>query len=462
MHTTLLKRSHLRCALVIAVSAVGIGRPMVGLAEPAGAKPVDLLKLIDPKRDAVAGDWKFDGGALLVPKGNGVRLQVPYTPPAGYRLEMIVERKEGRDGLIVGLIVGGRQAVAAIDCWNGRSGLGQIDGKGSHDNESTVRRRVIPDGKPCTLVFVVQPDGVEATCDGRRVFSWHGDVARLSLSNDWVVQNRNGFFLADNQVSMRISKMELIPFVGQNTAPAAAPVPQIGQASTQQIVERVEPSLVVVEVALEKGTSQGSGFLLDKQGTFVTNYHVIEGAKSVEVKFRDKSTAAVPGYLAILPGKDLAILRCQPGARKLEPLPLAATQPAKGEAVLTFGAPLGFGATVSDGIVSAIRSGSDVSEILNGKSDNDVYSNSLGYDLDATWLQVTAPISPGNSGGPLVNMRGEVLGLNTWSLRSGQNLNFAISAQHIKTLLTSASANHPFAELPKPREGREVAALGDA
>ncbi|HEV3004774.1 MAG TPA: trypsin-like peptidase domain-containing protein [Pirellulales bacterium] len=234
-----------------------------------------------------------------------------------------------------------------------------------------------------------------------------------------------------------------------------------GQTSTAQVVRIVEPSIVVVEVTLENGTSQGSGFILDTQGTFVTNYHVIEGAKSVRIKFREGSTAEVPGYLAILPGKDLAILRCRPTGRQLQPLELADAQPEKGESVLTFGAPLGFGATVSDGIVSAIRSGNDVSEVMKRGSDHDIYTKSMGYDLDAIWVQITAPTSPGNSGGPLVNMKGEVLGLNTWCLKSGQNLNFAISSDHIRKLRSSDDGtNHSFSELPKPREGHGES-LGD-
>jgi hypothetical protein len=129
--------------------------------------------------------------------------------------------------------------------------------------------------------------------------------------------------------------------------------------------------------------------------------------------------------------------------------------------VLTFGAPLGFGATVSDGIVSAIRSGNDVSEVMKRGSDHDIYTKSMGYDLDAIWVQITAPTSPGNSGGPLVNMKGEVLGLNTWCLKSGQNLNFAISSDHIRKLRSSDDGtNHSFSELPKPREGHGES-LGD-
>jgi hypothetical protein len=211
--------------------------------------------------------------------------------------------------------------------------------------------------------------------------------------------------------------------------------------------------VLVVEVTHERGSGIGSGFPLDDQGTFVTNYHVIEGAKSAKIKIHDQ-TFDVQGYLAILPGKDIAILRADLRGVPVAPLKLATTKPEKGEAVLTFGAPLGFDSTVSNGIVSSVRRGDELREIFKRLSGGrDAYVEDEHYDLDAVWVQTTAPISGGNSGGPLVNLRGEVVGLNTWGVVGGQNLNFAISAEHIQKLLaTSQSGVQPLADLPPPRE----------
>lgn len=222
--------------------------------------------------------------------------------------------------------------------------------------------------------------------------------------------------------------------------------------STTALIEQIEPSVLVVQVTLERGGGLGSGFPLDDQGTFVTNYHVIEGAKSAKIKIHGK-TFDVKGYLAISPGKDLAILRADLQKTPVSPLKLATAKPQKGETVLTFGAPLGFDSTVSNGIVSSVRTGNELREIFKRMSGGrDAYVEDQHYDLDAVWVQITAPISGGNSGGPLVNLRGEVVGLNTWGVVGGQNLNFAISAEHIQKLLaTSQSGLQPLSGLPAPR-----------
>ena len=229
---------------------------------------------------------------------------------------------------------------------------------------------------------------------------------------------------------------------------------------TTALVQRVEPSVVVVQVTLEKGSSIGSGFPLDDQGTIVTNYHVIEGAKSAKIKFGQK-TADIEGFLVFAPGKDIAILKAKLEGERVAPLKLASGKPAKGETVLTFGAPLGFDSTVSNGIVSSVRKGTDLQEIFKKMVGADIYVEQQHYDPDAVWVQTTAPISGGNSGGPLVNLRGEVVGLNTWGLTKGQNMNFAISADHIKELMATAKSGvHPLAELPEPREHEAVAGNG--
>lgn len=233
-----------------------------------------------------------------------------------------------------------------------------------------------------------------------------------------------------------------------------------GQARDQSdLVAQVEPSVVIVRLSER---SLGSGFVVDEQGLVVTNYHVIEGAKQATVIFPDKSQFPVEGFLAIVPRKDLALLRFQPGNKRLRALKIAEQMPSKGERVCTFGAPMGLEFSVSDGIVAALRSGDDVRDHLRKLAGRDIYGEILQYDLEAQWLQTTAPISPGNSGGPLVNARGEVVGINTWVHASGQNLNFALSAVHVKQLLAGAGAVlHPFSELPKPRPEHAESARGD-
>lgn len=226
-----------------------------------------------------------------------------------------------------------------------------------------------------------------------------------------------------------------------------------------QLVAQVDPSVVTIAIS---ETSLGSGFVVDEQGLVLTNYHVIEGAKEAVVIFPDKTRFKVEGFLSIMPKKDLALVRIQPGTKQLRALQIAEQQPAKGEKVYAFGAPMGLSGSVSDGIVAAVRTGEDVRDTLRKLTNRDLYTELLDYDLDAQWIQTTAPISAGNSGGPLVNGRGEVVGVNTWVNAMGQNLNFALSAVHIKPMLAAAGSTlHPLSALPKPRPERREGPKGD-
>ena len=95
----------------------------------------------------------------------------------------------------------------------------------------------------------------------------------------------------------------------------------------------VDPCVVTIKVR----DSQGSGFVIDANGTIATNYHVIEGAKEATVIFPDKSTFPVKGFLAVVPNKDMALLHIETNGKKLPVLSLSAVPPAKGERVFAFG-----------------------------------------------------------------------------------------------------------------------------
>ncbi len=225
--------------------------------------------------------------------------------------------------------------------------------------------------------------------------------------------------------------------------------------STEEILAAVEPAVVTIHLMKTQGKGTGSGFLIDGDGTIVTNYHVIEGAKSANVVFRDGTSAEVSGFLGLSPGDDLALLHAASGVTQVRPLVLAKAPAGKTETVFTFGAPIGLSGTVSTGIVSGLRIAREFQPPI-----KTVY-DALGFDPDATWIQTTAPISHGNSGGPLVNSGGEVVGVNTWTcpIDNAQNLNFAISASHVSTLLGSEHLQlHALSELPPPRVDERLAA----
>jgi S1-C subfamily serine protease len=182
--------------------------------------------------------------------------------------------------------------------------------------------------------------------------------------------------------------------------------------SARQIAQQAFPSVVLVVMQDDHGqtTSLGSGFVL-RDGQVVTNRHVIAGAVSGFVRLVDKSTKfEIAGTVAVDDAHDLAVVAAT--GLKAPSLPLGdSDQIAVGDEVYAVGNPRGLEGTFSQGIVSAIRR--------------------VGGD---TILQITAPISPGSSGGPILNSNGEVIGIAVATFTGGQNLNLAIPVSRLTAL----------------------------
>jgi hypothetical protein len=185
-----------------------------------------------------------------------------------------------------------------------------------------------------------------------------------------------------------------------------------------ELVARTSGAVARIIVTQSDGArSEGSGFLVGDGSLVATNFHVIEDAVSVEVAFPDSSVFRASGWVDVKIDADLALIRVPV---KRTPLMLATAQPALGTPVIALGNSRGMGLTVSEGIVSRLA--------VQG-----------GYML----TQHSAPISPGNSGGPLLDNMGNVLGVNSFyiSAQAGQNLNFAVSSVHLQALLEGAKKN---------------------
>lgn len=162
--------------------------------------------------------------------------------------------------------------------------------------------------------------------------------------------------------------------------------------------------------------SSGSGVIIDS-GMVITNLHVIEGATFGYVqKSNDAHKHRIEGYLSIDKVNDLALLSVPTISAKA--LHLQTNPPRVGEKIFAAGNPHGLAGTFSEGIVSSLR-------IIDNKS----------------FIQITAPISPGSSGGPIVNGYAELIGIAVGGYTEGQNLNFAIPATCVTALLGSKSAN---------------------
>src|SRR5579863_3281301 len=188
---------------------------------------------------------------------------------------------------------------------------------------------------------------------------------------------------------------------------------------------------------------QGSGFVLDKAGHVLTNFHVIEGAnRGIEVKLSNKRSykATVVGMDKI---HDLALLKVD--APELQPVTLAdSSQLAVGEKVYAIGNPFGLSGTMTQGIISSIRS----------------IRGSEGAPIEDA-IQTDAAINPGNSGGPLLNSRGEVIGINTMILSPSADQNagigFAIPINTAKAVLSDLTR---YGEVRRPSLGIQSYAIG--
>ena len=188
-------------------------------------------------------------------------------------------------------------------------------------------------------------------------------------------------------------------------AVAALPALAYGQDLLPALVRRVKPSAVAIETFDQRGqiVSRGSGFFVSADRV-VTNRHVIERSTRAEIQTVDGRKFRVGGVLAIDGEGDLAMLEVEVPAGVAVPLPVTRAVPQEGESIVVVGNPFGLEGSVSNGIVSAVR------EIA-------------GY---GRIIQITAPISPGSSGSPVVNMYGQVVGVATLQAAEGQSLNFAV------------------------------------
>jgi len=188
------------------------------------------------------------------------------------------------------------------------------------------------------------------------------------------------------------------------------------QESLPELIRRVKPAVVSVITYDAKGNTSttGSGFFI-RPGQVVTNLHVIEGAHHVEIRTFDGKgkTFPVEGILDVDLEGDLALLGIAvPTERAVRYLAISTVVPEEGEKIFVIGNPLRMEGSIADGIVSAVREVPNLANII----------------------QITAPISHGNSGSPLFNMKGEVIGVVTMVVTNGQNINLALASSRLTML----------------------------
>jgi S1-C subfamily serine protease len=181
------------------------------------------------------------------------------------------------------------------------------------------------------------------------------------------------------------------------------------------LVRQAKPAVVQI-VTLDqnnKPLKTGTGFFISPDGDLLTNYHVIFDASSILAKTPSGAVYFLKGIVSVSPPADIALLQFY--ATDLPYLRLGSTTDAvEGQRVLVIGNPEGLEGTISDGIISAFRE-------------------------NRSMIQITAPISSGSSGSPVLDESGQVLGIATLISKEGQNLNFAISSESIREALSESS-----------------------
>ena len=176
-------------------------------------------------------------------------------------------------------------------------------------------------------------------------------------------------------------------------------------------------------VSIRTGSGSGTGFLVDSDGTIVTNAHVVGDASQVQVRFEDDGPVHTAQVLGVDASTDLAAIKVDASAADgVKPLALADSEKATvGDPVVAIGYPLGLDRTATAGIVSGLN--------------RDIQAPN-GFSIDEV-IQTDAPINPGNSGGPLLNARGEVIGVNSQiaSQAAGGGIGFAVPSNTVRDVL---------------------------
>ncbi len=187
------------------------------------------------------------------------------------------------------------------------------------------------------------------------------------------------------------------------------------ELTPEQLFEKYNDAVVVITSFDYDGnkSKQGSGVILNDKGIILTNYHVFAGNEKMEIKHRD-NTINYTAVVGVNIEKDILILKIDGGS--YPNIDLAKREDLKvGQKVYAIGSPMGLENTLSDGLLSGFRE--------------------IGKTIKKNYIQISASISPGSSGGPVFNSRGELIGISNMSMEEGQNLNFAIPIDDIMSVM---------------------------
>lgn len=203
------------------------------------------------------------------------------------------------------------------------------------------------------------------------------------------------------------------------------------QDTLTALYQQVSPGVVSIQVTTSQGGGLGSGFVYDTQGHVLTNFHVVDGASSVEVDFTS-GFRAHGTVVGVDKDSDIAVVKVDAPESELHPLALGDSNTLQvGQTVIAIGNPFGLNGTMTEGIISGL-----------GRTQASEHStDGGGFFSAADIIQTDAAINPGNSGGPLLNTKGEVVGINRAIITNNSNASgeptnsgiaFAVSVNIVK------------------------------
>jgi putative serine protease PepD len=222
--------------------------------------------------------------------------------------------------------------------------------------------------------------------------------------------------------ALALSAVALLDGDGGDDALLATDSGRLSQTQAGRVYQAAGPGVVAVQA----GPASGTGFVVNRDGTLVTNAHVVAGTETAQVSFGDSGRPVEAEVLGTDVSSDLAVLRVDPGSvDRLRPLTLTDSSRVRvGDAAVAIGHPFGLDRTATAGIVSAVGREIRAPD---------------GFQIDNV-IQTDAPINPGNSGGPLLDARGRVIGVNTQIATGGTSrgnvgIGFAVPSNTVREVL---------------------------
>ncbi|MBU6413579.1 MAG: trypsin-like peptidase domain-containing protein [Planctomycetes bacterium] len=227
---------------------------------------------------------------------------------------------------------------------------------------------------------------------------------------------------------------------GQPSSSSPLPTPS-DETQTVDVLAVRRESVMRIEASLSGGVrSVGTAFIVDGTGKAVTNLHVLLGAVSAKAYLGESEREYEVEPLTLAPEYDLALVQLVSKAHKqpFQPIPIRSTRPRVGESVWSVGFPKSLGYTVNRGVVGGVRLAETLSKDL--KLD-------LGYSPKSFWIQSDCTINSGNSGGPLMDSAGQVVGVNTWVYLKADSTYFSLSAEHLGSFISYQGKSIGFSSL---------------